>query len=294
MHSTKTLSFPKQSIQWRFKKIPLHTVIPFLPLAWQVICFIAPIGVLCISAFRSGDAWTIHHFLTLTEFPIISLLMNSLFLSITTTLLCLLLGFMIAYTLAFTIKKRKKFFLFLMFLPLWTNFLLHVCSWLLIFNKQGIFFQIAHSFSVSMPSLIHSYTTILVMMVYFYLPLTIIVLYNALSSIAPKVIDAAHDLGAGLFQKLKTILLPSISKAIKTAFFLVFLPSFGEFVIPELMGGNKFLFIGNLLASLLTTSTTLPIGCALTIITLLFLGVVSLCIHTLLTKLFSIGRSWKS
>lgn len=286
MLSTKTLSLPNKIRERSFPLPRLGAVLAFLPLAWQLLCFVTPIGFLFMNAFRSETSWTLAHFSSLFEFPIFSLLMHSLLLSTTTAILCLVIGFVIAYTLAFTIKRGRMFFLFLMFLPLWTNFLLHVCSWLLLFNKQGVLYSLLHHLPFINSSLIHSRLSIIVMMIYFYLPFTIIVLYNSLEKIPLKLIDAAQDLGAGLHKRLKSVIFPLLSDAIQTAFFLVFLPSFGEFVIPELMGGEKFEFIGNLLTSLLTTESTIPIGCALAILSMLFLIITSVGMHKILKKLF--------
>ncbi|MBM3194958.1 MAG: ABC transporter permease subunit, partial [Chlamydiae bacterium] len=118
------------------------------------------------------------------------------------------------------------------------------------------------------------------MMVYYYLPFMTLPIYSSLEKFDPTLIEASMDLGATKIQTFRRVVLPVLMPAIRTGFFLVFIPAFGEFVIPELMGGDKFMFVGSVVSQFILGEKTAPIGIAFTVLS----GIILLFASFLLYK----------
>ena len=272
----------------------LKQEVPFavgsLPFIWQCFFFYLPLFFLIIySTIQTGDvfpSFTLHYFqsvLTATYFKVI---FRSLFLSCTTTLLCLSIGFPLAYCMVMHGKKLKNFFLFLLIIPFWTNFILHIYAWFFVLEKDG-FLNTLLLKAAMIKEPIHflntSFATFL-MMFYFYLPFMTLPIFSSLERFDPLILEASLDLGANKRQTLQRILIPIIIDAIKSGIYLVFIPSFGEFVIPELMGGAKHMFIGNAISLLVLDHHTTSIGIAFTVISIITLLFVLFLLHIALKK----------
>jgi ABC-type spermidine/putrescine transport system permease subunit I len=111
----------------------------------------------------------------------------------------------------------------------------------------------------------------MIMLIYYYLPFSLLPLYSGLERIDVKLIEASFDLGAGFFATFKKIILPLCKVALRSGFFLVFIPTFGEFAIPELMGGDKFMFSGSVISHFLLGDGTVLLGSAFAIYSCLIL-----------------------
>ena len=153
-------------------------------------------------------------------------------------ILCFLIAYPLAYFIAFRGKKYKNGLLFLLLIPFWTNFLLHVYAWFYVLEKHGFFNNILLQAGViSEPLLLlNSPFAIMIMMVYYYLPFMVLPIYSSLERFNSSLIEASFDLGATWFQTFRRIILPLTMRGIRAGFFLVYIPSFGEFAIPVAHG----------------------------------------------------------
>lgn len=241
---------------------------------WQVLFFYLPLVFIVISSFiKLSETGTfegftldlITHFFTRVYLKVIA---SSLLLALSTALLCLIVAFPLAYFMAFRGKKFKNMLLFLLLIPFWTNFLLHVYSWFYVLDNQGFVNTLLLKFHlIEQPlRLINSLFSIMVMMVYYYLPFMVLPLYSSLERFNTSLIEASFDLGATWFQTFRRILLPLSMGGIRAGFFLVYIPAFGEFAIPELMGGDKIMFVGNVVSQYILAEGTGSLGAAFTVI----------------------------
>lgn len=193
---------------------------------------------------------------------------RSLFFAISTTIGTLSFGYPVAYFIAFYSKKSKFLFIFLLTLPFWTNIIVQVYAWFFILEKQGLLNTLLlHLGIIKTPiEMLYSTFSILLVMIYCYLPFMIIPLYNALEKIDHKLLEASRDLGATHWITLKKIIIPLSAYGIRTGVLLVFVPSFGEFVIPALIGGSKSVSVGSLISFYYIEMYNEPLGAAFTII----------------------------
>lgn len=242
---------------------------------WQALFFYVPLLLMiAMSVIQiTNSSWSFslenyHHFLNGTYFLII---LKSIILACVTCMLCFLVGYPLAYYIAFQAGRFKLLLLFLLILPFWTNFLLHVYSWFLILDKVGVVnYLLLSAGIISEPlEMMNTLWSVLVLMLYCYLPFMVLPIYAALERINPRILEASWDLGATHFETWYHIVLPLSITGVLSGFFLVFIPAYGEFAIPGLMGGDKFVFVGTVITNYALGSGTLNYGAAFTVFALI-------------------------
>lgn len=165
------------------------------------------------------------------------------------TVLCLLLGYPIAYAIARAGGRRGQLLLFLVMLPFWTSFLIRVYAWIAILEPNGLVNQLLIGLRLTeapLPLLNNRFSVVLGL-VYSYLPFMILPLYGSLSALDARLLEAAADLGARPFRTFLGVTLPLTLPGIAAGSLLVLIPAIGEFVIPDLLGGPDTLMIGKVL-----------------------------------------------
>lgn len=256
------------------------------PFAWQILFFIIPIALLVVSSITEGSYISFGKFKPFLHPSYSRSIIASLLMAFCNAVLCILIAFPLAYTLSFKIKRFKNILLFLILIPFWTNFLIHVYSWFYVLETDGILnqFLMMTKLVVIPKSFLNTSFSILLMLVYYYMPFCLLPIYSGLERIDIKLIEASYDLGAGFFGTFKKIILPMCKVALRSGFFLVFIPTFGEFAIPELMGGDKFMFTGSVISHFLLGDGTTILGSAFAIYSCLIL--MSVC--AVFYKLFDV------
>lgn len=247
------------------------------PFVWQFMFFVIPLALLVFSSVVEGSYLSLTKFKPFFHPSYTRSIIASLVMAFVTATLCILTAFPLAYTLCFKVKKFKNILLFLILIPFWTNFLIHVYSWFYVLETDGILNQFLQYFNLlSFPkSHLNTSFAIILMLVYYYLPFCLLPIYSGLERIDVKLIEASYDLGAGFWGTFKKVILPMNKVALRSGFFLVFIPTFGEFAIPELMGGDKFMFSGSVISHFLLGDGTVLLGSAFAIYSCLIL--MSLC-----------------
>ena len=165
------------------------------------------------------------------------------------TILCLIIGYPLAYGIARASTEKRNILLMLVILPFWTSFVLRVYAWMGILGKNGIVNSILLSLNLINEPLAILYTDVAVYLgiVYTYIPFMILPLYASIEKLDSKLLDAASDLGATQWQKFFDVTLPLTKPGIIAGSLLVFIPAIGEYVIPTLLGGIDSLMNGRTL-----------------------------------------------
>jgi spermidine/putrescine transport system permease protein len=273
-------------------EIPFATGVPAL--IWQGAFFYIPLLlIICSSVFSFSSSGAISGltfdkialFLTPTYLWVI---LSSLMLAFGNALLCLMIAYPLAYFLAFTAKKYKNLLLFLLIVPFWTNFLLHVYAWFFVLEREGIINTLLLWLGIiDQPlHLLNSLFSVMIMMVYYYLPFMVLPIYSSLERFDSRLIEASLDLGASSWQTIQRIVLPLTMRGIMAGFFLVYIPSFGEFAIPELMGGDKKMFVGSIVSHYILGESTGSLGAAFTVVSCIILLLSALALYWLIGRLF--------
>ncbi len=214
------------------------------------------------------------------------IILRSLVLALSTAVLCLIIGYPVSYYLAFYAQRWKNPLLFLLILPFWTNILVQVYAWFFILEKEGIINNVLRSLGIIKEPLmlLNSMFAIALVMLYCFLPFMILPIYTVLEKMDTTLIEASQDLGATRFETWRKVVLPLSMSGIRTGFFLVFVPAFGEFVIPLLMGGDKFFFVGGLISYQVLIKRDWPVAAAFTVMACLVLLITLWCINRIFSR----------
>ena len=191
------------------------------------------------------------------------------------TVLCLLLGYPIAYAIALARGARRQLLLFLVMLPFWTSFLIRVYAWIAILEPNGLlneFLSGVGLIATPLP-LLNNQFSVELGLVYSYLPFMILPLYGSLSTLDESLIEAAADLGARPFRVFLGVILPLTLPGIAAGSLLVLVPAIGEFVIPDLLGGPDTLMIGKVLWDEFFNNRDWPVASAVAVVLVAALAV---------------------
>jgi putrescine transport system permease protein len=202
-----------------------------------------------------------------------SALMGSLSIAAVSTVICLFIGYPMAYAIALAPKHWRMPLLMLIILPFWTSFLIRVYAWIGILKDNGLLNQLLMNIGLIDEPLhiLHTPIAVYVGVVYSYLPFLVLPLYATLVRLDNTLLEAAADLGARPWRQFLTITLPQSIPGVMAGSMLVFIPVMGEFVIPDLLGGPDTLMIGKLMWTEFFSNKDWPVASSLAAILLLVL-----------------------
>lgn len=197
---------------------------------------------------------------------------ESLGLSLLTTVLCLLLGYPVAYFIAQAPPSRQKLYLLLMMIPLWINFMIRAYAWILLLRAQGIVNTALQALGlIDQPlSLLYAPGTVLLGMVYTQLPFMVLPIYVSLEQVDRRLLEAAADLGATPMRTFWHITLPQTKAGVMAGCILVFVFTMGLFIVPDILGGSKTAMFSNIIQNQFLSARNWPFGAALSVLLIAF------------------------
>ncbi|MEU0518691.1 ABC transporter permease [Streptosporangium sp. NPDC006007] len=238
--------------------------------------------VLSYSFFRRGRFGGVVHDLTgenLTRLfdPLyLDVVLGSLKLATAATLISILAGYPTAYLIAGLPRRWKTIALIAIVLPFWTNFLVRIYAWIVLLSGPGLVNSALGELGLGPFEFLYNDGTIVTGLVYSYLPLMVLPLYAAIERLDPQLREASANLGARPARTFLSVTLPLTLPGVLTGCMFVFVPSFGNFVIPELLGGGRSIMVGNLIRDQFLTARDWPFGSALALALLAMLIVLLL------------------
>ncbi|BAN50456.1 ABC transporter permease subunit [Metapseudomonas resinovorans] len=199
--------------------------------------------------------------------------LSSLKVAALNTLICLLIGYPTAYLIARASPRNRNLLLMAIILPFWTSYLIRVYAWIGLLKDQGLINQVLlWTGLVDTPlRLYRNDIGLHVGLAYSYLPYLILPLYAHLVKMDTRLLEAAHDLGAKAWESFLTITLPLSTRGIVAGSLLVFIPSVGEYVIPEILGSSDSMMIGRVMWDDFFNNTDWPVASAATCVMVLLL-----------------------
>lgn len=265
-----------------------------LPYLWLVLFFVVPFVIvlkisfsdveLAIPPYKPLFEWTARNSLAIrvnlnnyvflfTDSLYLNAFLNSVKVAFFSTLLCLVIGYPMAYGIARAKPATRTLLLLLVILPFWTSLLLRVYAWIGLLKANGVINNILLSLGLIHEPLTLLYTpfAMYVGIVYSYLPFLILPLYANLEKMDWQLLEAAQDLGCRPWQAFYKITLPLSRNGILAGSMLVFIPAVGEFVIPALLGGPNALMIGRVLWDEFFSNRAWPVASAVAMLMLVLL-----------------------
>lgn len=247
-------------------------------LVWMGFLFVVPLCLMFVISFAGrgtygGIVWSfsLTNYLDLLHPLYARILGQSILLAAGTTLLCLIMGFPLAYYIARAAPRRQGIWLLLVMIPFWTNFLVRTYAWMFILRTEGLLNTVLLKLGViSSPSeLLYSNTAVMIGLVYGYLPFMVLPLYVALERVDRTLVEAAWDLYATRWTVFRRIILPLAKPGVAAGCLLVFIPSLGAFLTPDLLGGARSMMIGNLIQHEFLVARDWPLGAAISCLLML-------------------------
>ena len=263
-----------------------------IPYLWLLIFFLLPFAIILkisladpviaqppftpIFDEQGGLSVTVDNFLFLLTDKLYAITyLKSVLLALAATVLCLLLGFPMAYGIARSAPSVRGLLLLLIVLPFWISFLLRVYAWMGLLNNYGVINNTLMWIGIIDQPIQIMYTdfAVFIGLTYSYLPFMILPLYATLERMDLDLIEAAQDLGASRTQSFWDVTWPLARQGVIAGCLLVFIPAMGEYVIPYLLGGPESLLIGRVLFDEFFVNRDWPLASSVAIVLLLLLVV---------------------
>ena len=241
---------------------------------------LVPLGLLVSSAFltpsRFGGVrrpFTTDSISRLTEPVFRDVIFTSVVLAAAATLIALVLGYPAAYAISRLPRRWRTVAIVAVVLPFWTNFLIRMYAWVVLLNNEGLVNRLLRAIGVTDDpvALMNNRPAIVLGLVYAYLPLMILPLYASIERVDPRLGEAATNLGAGPVSRFFTVTLPLTTQGVITGSLFVFIPSLGNFVVPELLGGGKTATLGTLARDQFLKSRNWSFGSAVALLVLVLI-----------------------
>jgi spermidine/putrescine transport system permease protein len=258
---------------------------------WYLLFFLVPLAFIIVYSFGYKpalgtssssiglDRLSTDNYSRAFSHTFVSTFWASVRVSITGTVLCLLIGFPLAYFLATRVTQRwRGLMLGLVIVPFWTSFLLRTFAWRIILAPNGFFSNFLQTAGLSHNPLqiLDTREAVQIGVVYNYLPLMIFPLFVALDRLDPALREASKDLGAGRLRTFVSVTLPLAMPGMVAGLLLVFIPLMGEYVTPQLLGGAKGLMAGNLVVSQFLEAQNWALGSAMAVVLIgMTLGIIA-------------------
>ena len=240
---------------------------------WFTVFFLAPIIIIVIYSFLrqglyGGVEWefSLQAYRSLTNPAFLTVTFRTLIVSIIATVITMLIALPCGYYMARS--KYQTLLLLLIIVPFWTNFLIRVFAWILILGNNGFINQLLIQFNLinDFLPLLYNQRAVTLVLIYMYLPYAILPLFATIDKFDFSLLEAAMDLGAGKLTEMIKVLLPNIKGGVFTAVLFTFIPIFGAYAVPQLVGGMDSYMLGNIIADQILRARNWPLASSISLV----------------------------
>ncbi len=242
--------------------------------AYLVLLFAVPLVIVVVYSFATRNrfggtdlsGWNLDSYRKLAEPVVRDIVFRSVWLAILTTVICLLLAYPFAYFLTTCRPMVRNVMLVFVMIPFWSNFLVRNYAWRVLLGTDGLVSDIFEFFGFGPTVLLFTNSAVVLGLVYGFLPFMILPLYASMERIDPALFEAGRDLYASGYQSFRRILLPLSKPGVIAGSILVFVPSLGAYVTPEVLGGAKTTLLGSYVVVQFLTARNWPFGASLSFV----------------------------
>ena len=242
-------------------------------IVWAVLMLVLPMGLIAVySVMEQGNsivtfAFTLEHYKKFfTDPDFLLILWRSLLIAIKTTVICLFLGYPIAYFIARSKEKTQNLLILCITIPMWINMLVRTYAWIGLLSEGGLLQRLLSLIGLGNTELLYTEGAVLLGMVYNFLPFMILQIQTSLSKMDHSLLEASADLGANPAMAFLKVTLPLSLPGVINGITLVFLPAVSSFFIPKLLGGGQYFLIGNMIENQFITVGEWNFGSAISMI----------------------------
>lgn len=263
----------KKVLKPREREQLLGTVYAFPMGIWFTLFFTIPLGIIVLYSFLKrglygGVEWqfTFDAYAQMFNPSFAKVVVRTLWISIVSTLGCILIAIPCGYAMAKS--KYQTFLLFLIIIPFWTNSLIRIYAWTSILSTEGFVNTILIKLGILTEGvqLIYNNGAVVLVLIYMYLPFAILPLFTTIDKFDFALLDAARDLGATKLESIVKVMFPNIKSGLSTAFIFTFIPIFGAYTVPLLVGGKDSTMIGNIIVDQVSKTRNWPLASAFSMV----------------------------
>lgn len=245
--------------------------VPYI--VWSILLIVLPMVLIAFySVTEDGNGivsftFTLKHYVRFfTDPDFLLVLWRSIKIAVKTTLICMALGYPIAYFIAFSSDRMRNILILVITLPTWINTLVRTYAWIGLLSEGGVIQQVLNIFGLGQEELLYTEGAVLIGMVYNFIPFMILQINTSLSKMDKSLVEASNDLGANGLQTFLRVILPLSLPGVVSGISLVFLPAVSSFSIPKLLGGGQFFLIGNVIENQFITVGEWNFGSSISLI----------------------------
>lgn len=249
---------------------------------WLVAFVVVPTAILLVYSFCERDelgrvvfSFTWENYQRVLDPVYLRIFGRSIGYAALTTVICIVVGFPVAYCIGRASETWRQRLLLLVMVPFWTSFLIRTYAWITILKEEGLLNGALSALSlVHAPlDLLYTPSAVVIGLVYAYLPFMILPIYGSVEKLDGALIEAAHDLGAGPLRVFTSVIIPLTLPGIAAGTLLVFVPAIGMFAVTDLLGGAQVPLIGNVIQNQFMQARDWPFGAALGMVFMLLFAV---------------------
>jgi spermidine/putrescine transport system permease protein len=231
--------------------------------------FVLPLLAMLVISFQAGQIngpWTIANYTNfLGSQTYLTVVWRTLVITLQVTFLVTVVGYTLAYSIV-RFTRRTTLLLLLVILPFWTSYIIRMYAWINILQSGGVLDSVLQLVSLPPVGLLYTQPAVMIGFTYVWLPLAVLPFYASLTNMDADLIEAAKDLGAGPIKTFFTVTLPMTKNGVVTGVILVFIPTFGSFITPRLLGGTNNIMIGMVIENQFKSAFNWPFGAAIGIV----------------------------
>lgn len=244
---------------------------------WFTIFFLLPILIIVVYSFlkkglHGGVEWdfSLNAYVQMFQSSYAKLFVRTLWVTLLSTIISIVLALPCGYAMARS--KYQTLLLFLIIIPFWTNSLIRINAWIAILGNKGFINVTLRNLGLITDGLplLYTQSAVVLVLVYMYLPYAILPIFTAMDKFDFSLLEAARDLGATKPQSMFKVLLPNIRSGIVTAVIFTFIPIFGAYTVPLLVGGKDSYMIGNVIVDQVTKVRNWPLASAFSLVITVF------------------------
>jgi len=248
---------------------------------YLVLFFAIPLGIVVVYSFatrtRTGgtalSGWNIAAYEKLAEPIVRDILFRSLLLAAITTIICLVLAYPFSYFIATRTATVRNIMLVFVMIPFWSNFLVRNYAWRVLLGNDGPVSRFTEGVGLGETTILFTQTAVVLGLVYGFLPFMILPMYAAIERMDWSLIEASRDLGATGVQTFRKVTFPLSRPGVIAGSILVFIPSLGAYVTPQILGGAKTTLLGSYIVTQFLTARNWPVGASVsTVLMVVMLG----------------------
>jgi spermidine/putrescine transport system permease protein len=248
--------------------------------AYLVVFFALPLAIVFIYSFATRNrfggtdlsGWNLAAYRKLGEPIVRDIMFRSFWFALLTTAICLVIGYPFAYYLATRRPMVRNLMLVFVMIPFWANFLVRNYAWRVLLGRDGLVSNTFEFVGLGSREFLFTPTAVMIGLVYGFLPFMILPLYASIERIDDSLLEASRDLYASGWQTFRRVLFPLSMPGVVAGSILVFVPSLGAYVTPEILGGAKTTLLGSYIVTQFLTARNWPVGAALSFVLMAVMG----------------------